>query len=126
MNLVQDYNPEWPSWFQKIKFLIESRLDGIPHTIEHVGSTSIPSMTAKPVIDVDIVVEEQKFPVVKERLAKLGYFHQGDLGFPGRDAFDLRNLRHEIGEIIVMPAQVAVSYTSIHEELKASVEFNCR
>ena len=46
-------------------------------------------MTAKPIIDVDIVIERQDFESTKDRLAEIGYFHEGDLGIPGRDAFDL-------------------------------------
>ena len=46
-------------------------------------------MTAKPIIDVDIVIEPQDFGSTKDRLAEIGYFHEGDKGIPGRDAFDL-------------------------------------
>ena len=46
-------------------------------------------MTAKPIIDVDIVIEPQDFESTKDRLAEIGYFHEGDKGIPGRDAFDL-------------------------------------
>ena len=46
-------------------------------------------MTAKPIIDVDIVIDPRDFGSTKERLAEIGYYHEGDLGIPGRDAFDL-------------------------------------
>ena len=52
-------------------------------------STSVAGMTAKPIIDVDIVIEPQDFERTKDRLAEIGYFHEGDLDIPGRDAFDL-------------------------------------
>jgi GrpB-like predicted nucleotidyltransferase (UPF0157 family) len=56
--------------------------------IEHVGSTSVPGLAAKPVIDVDVVIESpQRLAAVIERLARLGYERLGDLGVTGREAF---------------------------------------
>lgn len=57
ITLVEDYNPVWPSWFEQLKARLDGVLIGIPHTIEHVGSTAVPGMTAKPIIDMVIVVE---------------------------------------------------------------------
>jgi GrpB-like predicted nucleotidyltransferase (UPF0157 family) len=78
-----------PKWFAAIKARIEPKLAGIAHSFEHVGSTAVPEMTAKPVIDIDIVVERGDFAVVKERLAGLGYAYEGDKGLADREAFDL-------------------------------------
>jgi GrpB-like predicted nucleotidyltransferase (UPF0157 family) len=56
--------------------------------IEHIGSTSVPGLAAKPIIDMSIVIAstEHVLPTV-ERLATLGYVHQGNLGIEGREAF---------------------------------------
>ncbi|MNV51043.1 dephospho-CoA kinase/protein folding accessory domain-containing protein [compost metagenome] len=57
-------------------------------TIEHVGSTSVPGLSAKPIIDMDVVVatrDDVKKAI--QRLAILGYVHEGDLGAIGREAF---------------------------------------
>ena len=89
VTLVERYNPDWPNWFATLRARFETKLRGHVVGIEHVGSTSVPGMTAKPIIDLDIVIEEDQFGKVKSLLAELGYFHQGDLGIPGRDAFDL-------------------------------------
>jgi GrpB-like predicted nucleotidyltransferase (UPF0157 family) len=57
--------------------------------VEHVGSTSVPGLAAKPIIDISVVVSARaQIPAVIERLAALGYVHQGDLGVEGREAFD--------------------------------------
>jgi len=87
--LVQTYDPAWPSHFQEIKAFLESGLVDVDCTIEHVGSTAVPGMTAKPIIDLDIVIAQGTFAEVKERVESLGYVHQGDLGLPKREAFDL-------------------------------------
>jgi len=91
VTLVEEYNPEWLAWFEQLRARLESCLNGIPHTIEHVGSTSIPGMTAKPIIDITIVAETDGFPTVKERLISIGYFHEGDKGLPGREAFGIED-----------------------------------
>ncbi len=56
--------------------------------IDHVGSTSVPGLAAKPIIDMDIVVSspDEVRPVI-ERLSGLGYRWRGDFGIPGREAF---------------------------------------
>ena len=52
---VREYDPTWPSQFETIKSELERTLHNVPHLgIEHVGSTSIVGMCAKPVIDIDI------------------------------------------------------------------------
>jgi GrpB-like predicted nucleotidyltransferase (UPF0157 family) len=58
--------------------------------IDHVGSTSVPGLAAKSIIDMDIVVasENEVHPVI-ERLARAGYQWRGDLGVAGREAFGL-------------------------------------
>ncbi len=89
VTLVSPYNLAWPGWFERLRGRIEPLLRDVPHTVEHVGSTAIPGMVAKPVIDIDIVIERSDFEEVRGRLERLGYYHQGDLGIPDREAFDL-------------------------------------
>jgi GrpB-like predicted nucleotidyltransferase (UPF0157 family) len=56
--------------------------------IEHVGSTAVPCLAAKPIIDMDVLLASQAMlPAAIDRLASLGYVHQGDLGIPEREAF---------------------------------------
>lgn len=64
------------------------QLEGTACTVEHVGSTSVPGLAAKPILDVDIVIPSNKvFDQVKAKLEEIGYFHRGDLGIKGREAF---------------------------------------
>jgi len=56
--------------------------------IEHIGSTAVPDLAAKPIIDIDVVLaSEMMLPAAIERLAHLGYIHRGNLGVPEREAF---------------------------------------
>jgi GrpB-like predicted nucleotidyltransferase (UPF0157 family) len=92
VTLVERYNPEWPQWFLELKSRFETTLTGQVLRIEHVGSTSVPGMTAKPIIAIDIVYEDGQFDQIRARLEELGYFHQGNIGITDRDAFDISDL----------------------------------
>ncbi len=91
MVLVVAYDPAWPSAFALIRASVLAGfagIEGLPVRIEHVGSTAVPGLLAKPIIDVDVVVAtEADVTAAIEVLATLGYEHQGDLDIPGREAF---------------------------------------
>jgi GrpB-like predicted nucleotidyltransferase (UPF0157 family) len=86
--VLADYDPRWPQFFEELKKSVASALGGLAVTIEHVGSTAVPGLVAKPIIDMDVLVRSAlDVAAAIERLAALGYTHQGDLGVPGREAF---------------------------------------
>ena len=89
VTLVEEYNPIWPDWFEQLKARLESVLNGLPHTVEHVGSTSVPGMIAKPIIDIDIICAPAGFPAIRDCLATIGYEHVGDQEIPGREVFKI-------------------------------------
>ncbi len=87
---VVEYDARWPLWFAELRAELEPLLADVPHKIEHVGSTAVPGLAAKPIIDVDVVVPSADH--VRPAVAALtagGYRHQGDLGIAGREAFEL-------------------------------------
>jgi len=74
--------------FSELSHIVFSCLGNLILKIEHVGSTSVPGLAAKPIIDLDVVVpSRQCLPDAISRLATLGYAHEGDLGVAGREAF---------------------------------------
>lgn len=87
---VVDYDPRWPLWFAEIRARLTPYLTEIPHVVEHVGSTAVPGLAAKPIIDVDVVVPSAELvPTVIAQLEAAGYHHEGDLGITGREGFAL-------------------------------------
>lgn len=85
---IQPYDPIWAAKFQEAKAALEGILVGVPYTsIEHVGSTSIIGMPAKPVLDIDIIVTLQTLPAVRAAMVKAGYLDNGEMGVPGRFVF---------------------------------------
>jgi GrpB-like predicted nucleotidyltransferase (UPF0157 family) len=86
---IVDYDPSWPTLFETLRSRLLLALGIIADSIEHIGSTAVPGLAAKPIIDLDIVVASATdLPLAIERLAALGYQHRGDLGIEGRAAFD--------------------------------------
>jgi GrpB-like predicted nucleotidyltransferase (UPF0157 family) len=87
--LVVEYDSTWPLTFATLQAPISEALRGIALSVEHVGSTSVPGLAAKPIIDIDVVVPSRnELPAAIESLAPLGYVHRGDLGIEDREAFE--------------------------------------
>lgn len=84
---VAEYDPAWPEQFRHLARRAADALGGLAVTIEHVGSTSVPGLAAKPVIDLDVVVRREDVRRAIDRLAASGYVHRGEQGVPGREAF---------------------------------------
>lgn len=71
---VYPYDEEWPVEFEKEKKILEGILKGFDVQIEHVGSTSIPGLSAKPIIDIAIGVKDEKTLFeIEPVMAEAGY-----------------------------------------------------
>lgn len=93
--VVEKYNEAWAEAFEAIRAELDEALGNLALRIEHVGSTSVKGLSAKPIIDVDIVIKDSSvFDSVKAALEGIGYRHEGDLGIPGREAFKYDNKEH--------------------------------
>jgi GrpB-like predicted nucleotidyltransferase (UPF0157 family) len=85
---VVDYRAEWPQQFERVAARLRSALAHVPSVqVEHVGSTSVPGLAAKPVLDIDVIVEDADWRAALHALESMGYLHRGDLGIDGREAF---------------------------------------
>lgn len=84
---VVAYRPEWPEQFEQVAAELRAALVGIEAQVEHVGSTSVPGLAAKPVLDVDVIVAPPDVAAAVVALGTIGYVHRGDLGVAGREAF---------------------------------------
>lgn len=93
--IVLPYNRSWKSAFEDIKAEIEKTLGDLILDVVHVGSTSVEGMSAKPCIDIDVVIKDYSvFDTVVNKLAVIGYFHEGDLGIKDREAFGYSDKNH--------------------------------
>ena len=85
--VIEKWNSKWKDEFEKIVASLGKDIIYNSIKIEHVGSTSVEGLSAKPIIDLDIVIENDKFEIIKRLLNDKGYEHEGDLGIEGREAF---------------------------------------
>ncbi len=96
---VVEYDPQWPEHFVMLRTSIANALDHLAAAIEHVGSTAVPGLAAKPIIDIDVLLTPQaSLSTAIDRLSPLGYVHQGNLGIPEREAFlsPANSVRHHL------------------------------
>ncbi len=90
--LVVSHNDQWSKEFEKIRLEIVAALGQLAVSVEHVGSTSVKGLWAKPIIDIDIVISDNKLlPQVINTLENIGYQYEGNLGIEGREAFRYDN-----------------------------------
>ncbi|MGI8479986.1 MAG: GrpB family protein [Gaiellaceae bacterium] len=87
--VIVDYDPAWPLQFERVRERAAAAVGDLAVAIEHVGSTAVVGLAAKPVIDLVIVVEPGDEQDAVERLTASGYVHRGNLGVEGREAFDV-------------------------------------
>ena len=93
--IVLPYDVAWESAFEAIRAEIQTALGDLMLGIEHVGSTSVKGMSAKPCIDIDVVIRDYSvFDAVVQKLDAIGYIHEGDLGIQDREAFKYADKPH--------------------------------
>ena len=93
--VVLPYNAQWKQDFLKIKAELTNALGQLVIGIEHVGSTSVQGLSAKPIIDIDVIIKD--FTILEDvisALRKIGYQHEGNLGIAGREAFKYDGKEH--------------------------------
>jgi GrpB-like predicted nucleotidyltransferase (UPF0157 family) len=84
---VVDYDPAWPMQFAIEKAHILQTLGELLSVLEHAGSTAVPGLAAKPIIDMWAALRAPLGPVQIRAMAGIGYEHFGEYGLAGRDYF---------------------------------------
>lgn len=93
--VVLPYDEQWKHDFLQIKAELANVLGQLAIEIEHVGSTSVQGLSAKPIIDIDIVIKDYSgLENIISALEKIGYQHEGNLGITGREAFKYDGKEH--------------------------------
>jgi GrpB-like predicted nucleotidyltransferase (UPF0157 family) len=86
--IIVAYDPAWPEVFDVLRRRIEAALGPVARAVEHIGSTAVPGLAAKPIVDIDVVIaNDSALPAAIAGLASIGYAHQGEKGISGRHAF---------------------------------------
>ncbi|RCH61775.1 GrpB family protein [Streptomyces sp. SDr-06] len=83
--ILAPYAPAWAALGQELAQQVSSVLRGMPVAVEHIGSTSVPGLDAKPVIDIQVGCQPVDASTAVERVKELGFEHLGESGVPGRE-----------------------------------------
>ena len=114
---VVPYDETWEFSFEEIKSEIEAVIGDMILGIEHVGSTSVKGLSAKPCIDIDVIIKDYSvFGAIVRKLGANGYIHEGDLGIKDREAFKYTNKPH----LMMHHLYVCPQYS---EELRRHITF---
>lgn len=84
---VVDYDPAWPGQFESEKIRIRPAIGELLLSLEHGGSTAVPGLAAKPIIDMWAALRGPLGPAQIQSMARIGYEHFGEYGLAGRDYF---------------------------------------
>ncbi len=91
---VVDYDPGWPEEFMKEAEAIRGLLSGEVVHVHHIGSTAVPGLKAKPVIDIMLEVRDvDALDAYDREMEGLGYLPRGEYGIPGRRYY-IKGLYH--------------------------------
>jgi GrpB-like predicted nucleotidyltransferase (UPF0157 family) len=86
--IIVNYNPAWPRLYEEEKMHILDFIGEYIEEIQHVGSTSVPDLGAKPIIDIMIGIRNLSLvDKCVQPLQSLGYEYLGEFGIPGRHYF---------------------------------------
>jgi GrpB-like predicted nucleotidyltransferase (UPF0157 family) len=100
---LEPYTPEWKRLFEQEKAAFQKELGSYILDIQHIGSTSIPAMLAKPIVDIAIAVADfDEARVCIPIVERMGYEYRGERGVPRRHMFakgDPRNFHVHMLEI---------------------------
>lgn len=126
--VVVPYDAAWPATFALVRERIAPVLGDLAVGIEHIGSTAVAGLDAKPIVDIDVVIRHaDDLPEVVRRLATLGYTHLGDLGVLGREAFRAAPewLRHHLF-VCAAGAAALQAHLTLRDALRADGQLAAR
>jgi GrpB-like predicted nucleotidyltransferase (UPF0157 family) len=127
---VVEYDPAWAVRFEALRREYSAALEqygvGV-EAIEHVGSTSVPGLAAKPIIDCDIVVSAAQVSPAAEVLIRLGFRPLGELGIPQRWAFrEPPRLAGTATYVIVSGSLALKNHLGLRNTLRANTQLRDR
>ena len=117
-----DHDPTWAQLFEQERELLAGVFDGLVVGIEHIGSTSVPDLCAKPIVDVLVGLRELE--LTDERVAameRLGYAYLGEHGLPGRLFFRKEPRTHHV-HVVQYGGEVWERQITFREALRSDEE----
>jgi GrpB-like predicted nucleotidyltransferase (UPF0157 family) len=120
VNRLVDWNPLWPEAFEQEAARLRQALGGSALVIEHYGSTSVPGLRAKPIIDLLIgVADIDEGLTMIEPMAGLGYDYAGSQGVPDHHIFGLGQPRTHLAHVVVHASDQWAACLRFRDRLRA-------
>jgi GrpB-like predicted nucleotidyltransferase (UPF0157 family) len=121
---VVRHDPRWAASFADVARTLTVAVQEIPGaSVEHVGSTAVPGLPAKPIIDIDIIVPSSWVKAATTSLEKLGYLAQGENGITGRFAFTAPDTKPPRNVYVCVAGGLAVrNHLALRDLLRSSEE----
>jgi GrpB-like predicted nucleotidyltransferase (UPF0157 family) len=127
VNRLADYNPLWTRAFAEEAARISSTLGPLVVGIEHYGSTAVPGLRAKPIIDLLIgVVEIDHSLLMIQPMTSLGYNYAGSQGIPEHHIFGLGIARTHLVHVVVHGGDQWKASLTFRDRLRADAETRAR
>ncbi len=122
---IASYNPKWPQMFENEVALLKSALGDNLIEIHHIGSTSIPNLSAKPVIDmIAVVTDLSKVDQVTNEVQALGYEDKGEFWIPFRRFFQKNYLqKHDDNVTYLIPTHHLHIFEQENPEIDHHLKF---
>ena len=117
-----EHDPTWAELFESERVALAPVFDGEAVGIEHVGSTSVPGLCAKPIVDVLVGLRELRLTDDQvEGMARLGYDYLGEHGLPGRLFFPKDPRTHHV-HVVEHGAELWVRQITFRDALRGDAE----
>ena len=127
---VVEYDPAWRQRFHALRREYANAMAdaGVPVVaIEHVGSTSVPGLAAKPIIDCDIVVAEPDIAAASKVLVDFGFKPLGEQGIPSRWAFKEPERLAGTNTYVVVDGSLSLrNHLAVREILRSDPDLRAR
>ena len=125
--VVVPYDPQWPTQFEQLAEELRAALHAVrPLAIEHVGSTAVPGLAAKPVIDIDIVVAPDEVELTIAALQAAGYTSLGDMGIADRFALREPGGPRRNTNVVVAGSLALRNHLGVRDVLRTNAELRDR
>lgn len=128
--IVAPYDPAWAEEFEAERARMAAALGGVPCVIEHVGSTSVPGLAAKPIIDImGGRPPESDLDAYVRAFTGIGYEYRGEYGLPGREYFvrdDADGARTHHLHLVALDSHHWVRHLAFRDALRADPETAAR
>ena len=117
------YDPGWPAAFAAERERLRAALGARMTAIEHIGSTAVPGLPAKPIIDMAVTVASfRALPELIRAMAAAGYTHKGEYGLPGRQFFVRGEPATHHVHLVEPGSPLWADWLALRDELRAQPE----